>query len=84
MHERKVALITGAGSGIGAGIAELFVESGYAVVAVDISGERANAIARKLEPQGPIIAVSADITEEDQVKSAVDIAVREFGTFPSW
>jgi meso-butanediol dehydrogenase / (S,S)-butanediol dehydrogenase / diacetyl reductase len=80
MHERKVALITGAGSGIGAGIAELFVESGYAVVAVDISGDRANAIARKLQVQGPIVAVSADITEEDQVKSAVDAAVREFGT----
>jgi len=80
MHERKVALITGAGSGIGAGIAELFVESGYAVLAADISGERANAIARKLEPQGPIIAVAADITEEEQVKAAVDAAVREFGT----
>lgn len=79
MHERKVALITGAASGIGAGIAELFVESGYAVAAVDIDSERADATARSLKCHGPIIAVSADITDEEQVKAAVHAAVREFG-----
>jgi NAD(P)-dependent dehydrogenase (short-subunit alcohol dehydrogenase family) len=80
MHEHKVALVTGAASGIGAGIAELFVESGYAVAAVDIDGDHTDAIAQKLNSRGSIMAVRADITDEEQVEAAVHATVRQFGT----
>ncbi len=72
-------MITGAGSGIGAGIAELFAESGYSVAAVDIDPERAQMIAERLSTHGPVLAIAADIASEEQAKTAVDSAVREFG-----
>ena len=79
MTYRRVALITGAGSGIGAGIAELFAESGYNVAAVDIDPERAQMIAERLSNHAPALAIAADIASEEQAKTAVESAVREFG-----
>lgn len=80
MDEPKVALITGAASGIGAGIAELFAESGYAVAAVDIDAEGAKRMARKLSAHARAIAIPADIGVEDQAQAAVAAVIREFGT----
>jgi NAD(P)-dependent dehydrogenase (short-subunit alcohol dehydrogenase family) len=80
MDEPKVALITGAASGIGAGIAELFAESGYAVAAVDIDCEGAKRMARKLSAHARAIAIPADIGVEDQAQAAVAAVIREFGT----
>ncbi len=80
MDEPKVALITGAASGIGAGIAELFAESGYAVAAVDIDAEGAKRMARKLSAHARAIAIPADIGVEDQAQAAVACVIREFGT----
>ncbi|MDQ2839618.1 MAG: SDR family oxidoreductase [Acidobacteriota bacterium] len=80
MDEPKVALITGAASGIGAGIAELFAESGYAVAAVDIDGEGVKRMARKLSAHASAIAIPADIGVEDQAQAAVASVIREFGT----
>jgi NAD(P)-dependent dehydrogenase (short-subunit alcohol dehydrogenase family) len=77
MAERRVALVTGAASGIGAGIAELFAESGYAVAAVDIDERGAKSIAEKLGD--PAIAITADISAEDQVQAAVRATVQKFG-----
>lgn len=79
MAERRVVLVTGAASGIGAGIAEYFAKSGYAVAAVDIDAEGAGRMVMKLKSSGPAIAVTADIAAEDQAQSAVQAVVREFG-----
>ncbi len=79
MTERRVALITGAASGIGAAIAELFAESGYAVAAVDIDLEGANRMAEKLRLHGPAIAVAANISAEEEVEAAVRSVVKQFG-----
>jgi len=77
MPERKVVLITGAASGIGAGIAELFAESSYAAVLVDLDLAGAKRIAAKLGK--PAIAFAADIADEAQARTAIESAVREFG-----
>jgi NAD(P)-dependent dehydrogenase (short-subunit alcohol dehydrogenase family) len=79
MTERKVAVVTGAAAGIGAGIAKEFAESGYAVVAVDIDEAGARSMAESLRLHSPALAIAADIAAEEQVKRAVDAAIQEFG-----
>jgi NAD(P)-dependent dehydrogenase (short-subunit alcohol dehydrogenase family) len=78
--DNKVALITGAASGIGAGIAERFSEAGAAVVLFDINGEGARSMERKLRETGRALAVAGDVSCEEDVKAAVEQGVRAFGT----
>ena len=79
--EGKVALITGAGAGIGAGIAERFSKAGAAVVIFDINGESAGEMSRKLDQirQGRSLAVQGDVSNEGDVKAAVEKAAAKFG-----
>jgi 3-oxoacyl-[acyl-carrier protein] reductase len=74
--ENKVAIVTGAGSGFGEGIATRFVEEGAKVIVADINGESAERVAGNLENALPC---TVDVTRMDEVKSMVDMAVREFG-----
>jgi NAD(P)-dependent dehydrogenase (short-subunit alcohol dehydrogenase family) len=74
--EGKVAVITGAGSGMGRASAEVFVREGARVVAADISGaekDTAAAIGRNVLP------VHCDVTQEAEVEAAIRAAVEEFG-----
>ena len=66
----KVALITGAGSGFGAGIAKKFVEEGARVGIVDINDQAAKKVAQKLG--GCALAITADIREKSQIERARD------------
>ena len=66
----KIAFITGAGSGFGAGIAKKFVEEGARVGVVDIDGQAASDIAQQLGSSA--LAVQADITDKSQIHNAVD------------
>jgi NAD(P)-dependent dehydrogenase (short-subunit alcohol dehydrogenase family) len=77
--ENKVALITGAASGIGAGIAQRFSEAGAAVVLFDINREGALSMEQKLRQTGRALAISGDVCREEDVKGAVEQAVRAFG-----
>jgi NAD(P)-dependent dehydrogenase (short-subunit alcohol dehydrogenase family) len=72
----KVAIITGAGRGIGKGCARVFVREGAKVVVVDISGaEKETAV----ELGDAVLPVHADVSQEDQVAAMVEAAVQAFG-----
>jgi NAD(P)-dependent dehydrogenase (short-subunit alcohol dehydrogenase family) len=73
----KVAVITGAASGIGAGAVRRFVEEGAKVIIADIQDEPGLVLAKELGANTRFI--HTDVTTEDQVAAAVDFAVQEFG-----
>ena len=76
----KVALITGAASGIGLATADWFCREGAAVGLMDSQGPRAEAEAARLRAAGHrALAVPADVTRSDQVRRAVERTVQEFG-----
>jgi 3-oxoacyl-[acyl-carrier protein] reductase len=75
--EGKVALVTGAGSGFGLGIAETFAREGARVVVVDIRQEAAEAAAARIGKSG--IGIAADVSKAADVQAAVGRAVDAFG-----
>ncbi|MFV9428760.1 MULTISPECIES: SDR family NAD(P)-dependent oxidoreductase [Rhodococcus] len=78
--EGKVALITGAGSGLGREASQLFAAEGAKVAVVDIDAERAKGTVELVEKQGgTAIAVTADVRVEKQVIDAVEATVSAFG-----
>lgn len=72
----KVAVITGAASGIGASTAKRFVDEGASVVLADLQLEAAEKLAADL---GRAIAIATDVADETSVAAAVDLAVERFG-----
>ena len=75
----KVALVTGGAVGIGAGIAERFVEEGASVAILDINGEGARDCADRLRANGATLALEGDVASENSARSAVERTVAEFG-----
>jgi NAD(P)-dependent dehydrogenase (short-subunit alcohol dehydrogenase family) len=73
----KVALVTGAGNGLGAASARRLSAEGAAVVVADVDGDAAEAVAASLP--GPGVAVRTDVADEDDVQRAMDLAVERFG-----
>ena len=73
----KVAIVTGAASGFGRGIAELFALEGARVVAADINGEGARQLAAALGNN--VIAVSCDVSKKADVDAMVRAATEAFG-----
>jgi NAD(P)-dependent dehydrogenase (short-subunit alcohol dehydrogenase family) len=72
----KVALITGAGSGMAKASVRAFIREGAKVVAADISGaERTTAE----EIGGDVLAVSCDVTNEADIEAAVAATIAKFG-----
>ncbi|HEX2706640.1 MAG TPA: SDR family NAD(P)-dependent oxidoreductase, partial [Solirubrobacterales bacterium] len=78
--EGKVALVTGAGSGIGRASAELFAKEGAKVVVVDVNGEPARATAEAIEQAGgKAIAIPTDVSDAGAVQAMADGAIERFG-----
>ena len=63
--ENKVALVTGAGSGIGRAIAELFVQEGARVLAADIRGDRLEEVSAALNAPGALATFTGNVGDRD-------------------
>lgn len=75
-----VTLVTGAGAGIGRGIARLFAAAGSAVVVTDIKAEAAEAVAAEISGAGgKAIGRACNVTKEEDLAAAVDAAMASFG-----
>ena len=76
----KVALVTGAASGMGLSTARAFAEAGAAVVLADFRKDAVTVEAQKLVGAGhKVLAVRCDVSEDAQVAAMVDRTVAEFG-----
>jgi 3-hydroxybutyrate dehydrogenase len=76
----QVAVVTGAASGIGRGIALALAQAGAALAILDQNGEGAREVAQRLDDQGmPAMAITVDVTEESQVDAAMDAVLGRFG-----
>jgi NAD(P)-dependent dehydrogenase (short-subunit alcohol dehydrogenase family) len=76
----KVALVTGAASGMGLATAQAFAHAGAAVVLADFREDVVQSEAQKMAAAGHrVIAVRCDVSDETQVEQMVDRAVSEFG-----
>jgi 3-hydroxybutyrate dehydrogenase len=75
----KVAIVTGAASGIGKQIAKTYVREGARVVIADLNQKAADATATELGGAGKALGVTMDVTNEQQVEAGVARAVQQFG-----
>lgn len=75
--EGRVAVITGAASGIGEGTVRRFIQEGAKVIIADVQDAPGAALAKELGSATRF--VHTDVTSEDDVARAIDLAVSEFG-----
>jgi len=76
--EGKVAIVTGAASGIGHEIAKTYLREGAKVAIADLKG--AGDAAKAMDPSGKnVIGIDMDVTSEDQVNQGVEAVVKAFG-----
>jgi 3-oxoacyl-[acyl-carrier protein] reductase len=76
----KVAIVTGAGNGIGYAIAKAFAEEGAHVVIADIDKSVGKKAAKEIiEAGGKALSIPTDVSDEKQVQSMVDETLRELG-----
>jgi NAD(P)-dependent dehydrogenase (short-subunit alcohol dehydrogenase family) len=76
----KVAIVTGAASGIGRATAEVLAADGASVLIADINAEKAQEVAGQLVGRGQAAAAfGVDVGEEEQVRAMVEAAVTKYG-----
>lgn len=78
--KEKVAIITGAASGMGAAEAKLFAKEGAKVVATDVNEELLQKVAEEIKAEGgEVLAIKHNVASEEEWKSVVAKAVETFG-----
>jgi 3-oxoacyl-[acyl-carrier protein] reductase len=75
----KVAIITGAGQGIGLAYAERFLAEGARVVVAEINEERAASAMKQLEGRGDVVLQQTDISDEASAEACAAATIAEFG-----
>lgn len=76
----EVAVITGAGAGIGRAIAETFAAAGAAVMVSDYNPDTANEVAKEINDNGgKAVAIACDVTSEDDLSRLVNETVKQLG-----
>jgi NAD(P)-dependent dehydrogenase (short-subunit alcohol dehydrogenase family) len=75
--EGKAFIVTGGASGLGRAVVETLVSAGGSAVILDVNEETGNAAAQVLGKS--VRFVQADVTNEEQVKTAIEVAVSSFG-----
>ena len=76
----KIAVITGAASGIGKEIALIFAREGARIAIADLDQEAADATAREIDASGKhAIGVAMDVAAEDQVEAGIAAVIKTFG-----
>jgi len=79
--EGKVAIVTGAASGMGKSIAVLYAKEGAKVVVSDINQQGADAVVEEIKSSGgEAIAVACNVAKEADIQALVDSTVAEYGT----
>ena len=77
----KVAIITGAGSGMGAATAKVFAEEGVKVVATDVNLEAVMKVSEKIKSNGGVCqAIKLDVTDKAEIENCLEETIKEFGS----
>jgi len=78
--ENRVAVVTGAASGIGRAMSETLIHAGMKVVLADVDEQRLDITVKELKDNGAtVLGVAADVSKADQVSALADKAVQAFG-----
>lgn len=79
--EGKVAVVTGAASGMGKAIAELYAKEGAKVIVADLNLEGAEAVVKGITSNNGVAkAVKANVAQLQDIENMIDTAVNEYGT----
>ena len=79
--EGKVAIVTGAASGMGKAVAELYAKEGAKVIGSDINEEGAQTVVAGIkENGGTAVSVKTNVGDLHEIEAMIDLAVSEYGT----
>jgi 3-oxoacyl-[acyl-carrier protein] reductase len=80
----RVAVITGAASGIGRGAAHVLIQAGATVLAADLNQQGLDELAAEIDQQGAVRTRRVDVSQRDDLESLGDDAIAAFGRIDIW